>query len=140
MVRGRRQLMPSLRTMIALISFPALAGAFPQPSTPEGWRLAKPGYEFQFPQDHGPHPDYRTEWWYLTGNLQTADGKEFGYELTFFRYGYRSPSQRTPVKSRFVMDDVKFAHFTITDVRSGDFHVSERTSRGAYGDAGFLSG
>ena len=107
---------------------------------PEGWRLAEPGYEFRFPQDDGPHPDYQTEWWYLTGNLQTAEGREFGYELTFFRYGYRSPSQRTPVKSRFVMDDVKFAHFTITDVRSGDFHVSERTSRGAYGDAGFLSG
>ena len=52
--------------------------AFPQALTPEGWRLAEPGYEFRFPQDHGPHPDYRTEWWYLTGNLQTADGKEFG--------------------------------------------------------------
>lgn len=108
--------------------------------TPEGWRLATPGYEFRFPQDHGPHPDYQTEWWYLTGNLQAEDGREFGYELTFFRYGYRSPSQRTPVKSRFVMDDVKFAHFTVTDVRSRSFHVGGRTSRGAYGDAGFLSG
>ncbi|MFY9985180.1 MAG: lipocalin-like domain-containing protein [Chthoniobacterales bacterium] len=108
--------------------------------TPEGWRLAEPGYQFRFPQDHGPHPDYRTEWWYLTGNLQTADGREFGYELTFFRYGYRSPRQRTPVKSRFVVDDVKFAHFTVTDVRAKSFHVAERTSRGAYGDAGFLSG
>ncbi|HEX4201455.1 MAG TPA: lipocalin family protein, partial [Chthoniobacterales bacterium] len=48
--------------------------------------------------------------------------------------------QRTPVKSRFVMDDVKFAHFTVTDVRANRFHVAERTSRGAYGDAGFLSG
>jgi predicted secreted hydrolase len=113
-------------------AFPAL--------TPEGWRLAEPGYQFHFPQDHGPHPDYRTEWWYLTGNLQTADGREFGYELTFFRYGYRSPTQRTPVKSRFVVDDVKFAHFTVTDVRAKSFHVAERTSRGAYGDAGFLSG
>jgi predicted secreted hydrolase len=108
--------------------------------TPEGWRLAAPGYEFHFPEDHGPHFDYRTEWWYLTGNLQTPDGREFGYELTFFRYGYRSPVQRMPVKSRFVMDDVKFAHFTVTDVPARSFHVAERTSRGAYGDAGFLSG
>jgi predicted secreted hydrolase len=114
--------------------------AFPQAVTPQGWWLAEPGYQFHFPQDHGPHPDYRTEWWYLTGNLQTADGREFGYELTFFRYGYRSPTQRTPVKSRFVIDDVKFAHFTVTDVRARSFHVAERTSRGAYGDAGFLSG
>jgi predicted secreted hydrolase len=126
----------SLPAFVALTAMPALAEAL----NPEGWRLAAPGYEFRFPQDHGPHPDYQTEWWYLTGNLQTEDGREFGYELTFFRYGYRSPSQRTPVKSRFVMDDVKFAHFTITDVRSRRFQVAERTSRGAYGDAGFLSG
>jgi len=119
---------------------PSAKLALAQASTPEGWRLAKPGYQFQFPQDHAPHPDYRTEWWYLTGNLQTADGKEFGYELTFFRYGYRSPAQRIPVKSRFVIDDVKFAHFAVTDVRAKSFHVAERTSRGAYGDAGFLSG
>jgi predicted secreted hydrolase len=125
----------SLPAITAMPALTALAGL-----TPEGWRLAEPGYEFSFPRDHGPHPDYRTEWWYLTGNLQTADGREFGYELTFFRYGYRSPAQRTPVKSRFVMDDVKFAHFTVTDVRANRFHVAERTSRGAYGDAGFLSG
>ena len=120
--------------MTAILAFSAFA------ETTEGWRLAEPGYEFHFPQDHGPHTDYRTEWWYLTGNLQTADGREFGYELTFFRYGYRSPAQRSPVKSRFVMDDVKFAHFTVTDVRANNFHVAERTSRGAYGDAGFLLG
>ena len=107
---------------------------------PDGWRLAQPGYHLEFPRDHGPHFDYRTEWWYLTGNLRSADGHEFGYELTFFRYGYRSPSQRLPVRSRFVMDDVKFAHFTITDIAQKKFYASQQVSRGAYQDAGFLSG
>ena len=106
----------------------------------EGWRLAQPGYHFEFPRDHGPHFDYRTEWWYLTGNLRSSEGREFGYELTFFRYGYRSPSNRLPVRSRFVMDDVKFAHFTITDIAQKKFYASQRISRGGYHDAGFLSG
>jgi predicted secreted hydrolase len=107
---------------------------------PDGWRLAQPGYRFEFPRDHGPHFDYRTEWWYLTGNVRSPAGREFGYELTFFRYGYRSPGQRSPVRSRFVMDDVKFAHFTITDIAQKKFYASQRISRGAYHDAGFLSG
>src|SRR5213593_1413088 len=38
-----------------------------------------------FPADHGPHPDFRTEWWYYTGNLRTAAGRHFGFQLTFFR-------------------------------------------------------
>src|SRR5262245_259850 len=41
--------------------------------------------EFQFPRDHGAHPEYRTEWWYYTGNLEDAAGHAFGYQLTFFR-------------------------------------------------------
>jgi predicted secreted hydrolase len=105
-----------------------------------GWRLAQPGYHFEFPRDHGPHFDYQTEWWYLTGNLRSPEGREFGYELTFFRYGYRSPGQRSPVRSRFVMNDVKFAHFTITDIAQKKFYASQKVSRGAYRDAGFLSG
>src|SRR6185295_10067530 len=40
---------------------------------------------FHFPADHGPHPDFRTEWWYFTGNLASAAGRRFGFQLTFFR-------------------------------------------------------
>jgi predicted secreted hydrolase len=105
-----------------------------------GWRLAQPGYQLEFPRDHGPHFDYQTEWWYLTGNLRSEDGHEFGYELTFFRHGYQAPARRPNVKSRFVMNDLKFAHFTITDIGQKQFHVAERVSRGAFGEAGFLSG
>ena len=41
---------------------------------------------FEFPRDHGPHPEYRQEWWYVTGNLDTDTGERVGFELTFFRF------------------------------------------------------
>src|SRR5437870_1716672 len=80
----------------------------------QGWSLAVPGYQITFPQDHLAHYDFRTEWWYFTGNLREKNGRELGYELTFFRYGFRPPRNRAPVSSRFVMDDLKFAHFAVT--------------------------
>jgi predicted secreted hydrolase len=106
----------------------------------EGWSLALPGYRITFPLDHLPHYDFRTEWWYFTGNLRGKDGREFGYQLTFFRYGYRPPRERVPVSSRFVMNDLKFAHFAVTDVSNKEFHFDSRVSRGAFGEAGFGDG
>jgi predicted secreted hydrolase len=105
----------------------------------QGWALAIPGYQIRLPQDHGPHYGFKTEWWYFTGNLKSADGREFGYQLTFFRFGMRPPAERKPATSRFVMNDLKFAHFTVTDVRAGAFHFDERLSRGGFGEAGFGS-
>src|SRR5690348_12044931 len=52
-----------------------------------GFARATAPREFVFPQDHGPHPQYAIEWWYYTGNLDTAQGRHFGYQLTFFRIG-----------------------------------------------------
>ena len=46
-----------------------------------------PGYPFRFPRDHFGHPEFESEWWYYTGNLFTASGRHFGFELTFFRRG-----------------------------------------------------
>jgi predicted secreted hydrolase len=106
----------------------------------EGWSLAVPGYQITLPLDHLPHYDFRTEWWYFTGNLIGKDGREFGYQLTFFRYGYRPPRKRVPVSSRFVMDDLKFAHFAVTDIGKKKFYYDSRVSRGAFGEAGFASG
>ena len=103
----------------------------------EGWSLAVPGYQITFPQDYLAHYDFRTEWWYFTGNLRGKDGREFGYQLTFFRYGYRPPRKRIPVSSRFVVDDLKFAHFTVTDISNKRFYYDSRVSRGAFGEAGF---
>src|SRR6266581_3109678 len=52
---------------------------------------ALPGYEFQFPRDHGSHDEYRTEWWYYTGHLRTDNGHRYGFEVTFFRVGVVPP-------------------------------------------------
>src|SRR2546426_11141077 len=49
------------------------------------FRTALPGYAYRFPFDHGSHDDFQTEWWYYTGHLRAADGRTFGYQLTFFR-------------------------------------------------------
>ena len=51
----------------------------------EGYARSHTPRPFRFPDDHGPHPEFRTEWWYFTGNLDGADGRLFGYQLTFFR-------------------------------------------------------
>jgi len=94
----------------------------------KGWALAVPGYAFSFPRDYGPHNNFRTEWWYFTGNLKSKEGREFGYEVAFFRYGYRLPDKRA--QSRFVMNDLKFAHFALTDLGTSRFRFDSRTSRG----------
>ena len=90
--------------------------------------------EFQFPRDHGPHPHYRIEWWYYTGNLQTDGGKDFGYQLTFFRFAL---TPKIPERlSNFSTNQMYMAHFALTDASHGEFHSFERVSRGACGLAG----
>ena len=66
---------------------PAASSARTVSVNSEGWREAAAGYEFRFPADHASHPEYRVEWWYYTGNLETKGGRRFGYQLTFFRTG-----------------------------------------------------
>lgn len=101
------------------------------------WQLALPGWSYAFPRDHGPHEAFKTEWWYFTGNLAGPNGERFGYQLTFFRQGIRPPSARGDTSSRFVIDDLKFAHFAMSDPGSGRFRAVQKTSRGAFGEAGF---
>jgi predicted secreted hydrolase len=102
-----------------------------------GWRKAEPGWKYEWPRDHAVHADFKTEWWYFTGNLRAADGRRFGYQVTFFRQGVRAPGERAPAQSRFVVDDFKFGHFTITDAGAKLFHFSQQLRRGAFGEAGF---
>jgi predicted secreted hydrolase len=104
------------------------------------WRPAEPGWKYEFPRDHGNHPDFKTEWWYFTGNLRAVDGREFGYQLTFFRQGIdRADKDMIPL-SRFVTRHVKFAHFTVSDLQTGTFRCFQKLSRGAFGEAGFDDG
>lgn len=102
----------------------------------EGFLRAKPGRAFQFPQDFGAHPDYQTEWWYFTGNLADADGRRFGYQLTFFRRGLLPPQEVAARTSQWATAQVYLAHFTLSDVQAGQFHYFEQFARGAAGLAG----
>ncbi|MES2571040.1 MAG: lipocalin-like domain-containing protein [Verrucomicrobiota bacterium] len=101
------------------------------------WQTARRGWNYVFPRDHGPHPEFKTEWLYFTGNLRDQKGRRFGYELTLFRHGVRPESERTPEGSRFLIGDLKFAHFAISDVAGQRFHYQQKLSRGAFGEAGF---
>jgi len=103
----------------------------------QDWRSAMPGWHYEFPHDHHTHPEFRTEWWYFTGNLFDENGKRFGYELTFFREGIIPMMERVEERSRFVVNELKFAHFTITDVSGRKFRFDQKASRGAFDDAGF---
>jgi predicted secreted hydrolase len=89
---------------------------------------------FVFPEDHGPHPAYRTEWWYYTGNLATAAGRRFGFQLTFFRIAQAPAS--APRASAWAATQVYMAHFAVTDVDGERFHPTVRLARGALGLAG----
>jgi len=104
------------------------------------WKVAAPGWRYAFPRDHHAHGEFKTEWWYFTGNLTNESGRRFGYELTFFRQGIRPPNERAGTTSRFIVDDLKFAHFTVTDPAGKTFLFHEKASRGSFGDAGFDDG
>jgi len=103
------------------------------------WLPAVPGHTYTFPADHLPHPGFKTEWWYFTGNVRDPAGRRFGYQATFFRQGLRPPAERPAGESRFIVDDLKFAHFGLTDVAARQFHFTQRLSRGAFGEAGFAA-
>jgi predicted secreted hydrolase len=103
---------------------------------PAGYLRAEGPLPLEFPEDHGPHPDYQTEWWYYTGNLKAEDGRHFGYQLTFFRRALVPPALRAERSSDWAADQVYMAHFALTDVAGSRYQAFERFSRGAAGLAG----
>ncbi len=117
-----------LSTVYCLLSTSLLLA---QVSAP--WREAAPGYTFAFPRDHVSHPEYKIEWWYYTGNLATADGHRYGYQLTFFRIGIDAKPKNP---SRWAVRDLFMTHLAVTDVDGGAFHYTERMNRAGAGWAG----
>jgi len=93
---------------------------------------------FSFPADHGPHREYRQEWWYTTGNLKSADGERFGFELTFFRYALVPPTAAAaaPGSSAWRAHEIYMAHFAVTDVARARFRFAQKLERAALGLAG----
>jgi len=113
------------------ISFLLLASLF---ASEPAYRQALPGYRYQFPRDHFDHPDFRTEWWYYTGNLRAADGHRYGFELVFFRQGQRRGPSENP--SSWRVDDLYLAHLALTDIDGKRFRYYKRLNRAGPGIAG----
>jgi predicted secreted hydrolase len=96
--------------------------------------VARPGYRYEFPRDHGPHTEFQTEWWYYTGNLFTANAnRRFGFELTFFRQRLEAAPRG---QGTWTADPVWLAHLALSDIGGGRFYHAERVNRTGPGLAG----
>ncbi|WP_309611591.1 carotenoid 1,2-hydratase [Sphingomonas sp.] len=115
------------RIRLLILSMAAIGIAAP-PATP--YPVVRPGITLRFPADHGAHPGFRTEWWYVTGWLRTATGKDLGFQVTFFR---TSPpvDERNP--SRFAARQLLFAHAALSDPATRRLSHGERAARGGFG-------
>ena len=110
--------MKTMRPLLCLAL--TLATTFTGPAqTSDGYALPQPGRQFVFPRDHGSHPEFKIEWWYLTGHLYAEDGRRFGPQATFFRR-----ADGTVEKG-----NIYLAHMALLDVKSGRFIHQERLHR-----------
>ena len=124
-----------LWVVLAVLVCAAPVHASEQTPPPRKFSLAIPGYQYSFPRDHGSHDSFQTEWWYYSGQVRSNIGRAYGYQLTFFRYGLDPELTRANL-SRWAMPHLYFAHFALTDMRSGEFRYAEKVSRAGLGKAG----
>ncbi len=100
----------------------------------DGYARATTPRQLRFPADHGAHPQFKTEWWYFTGNLVSDEQRHFGFEVTFFRYAL---APEVPIRaSSWAGNQIWMAHFAITDTQNERFLTDERISRESLGLAG----
>ena len=95
--------------------------------------VVTPRRQLEFPRDHGAHPDFRQEWWYLTGWVATQSGSRLGFQVTFFR---ARPDIETGNPSAFTTRQVLLAHAAVSDPEHGSLRHDERAARVALGLAG----
>ena len=90
-----------------------------------GFERAVQPRPFLFPQDHGAHPEFRSEWWYFTGNLETEQKRRFGFQLVFFRNALKPGDAEG--QSLWRSNQSWMAHFALTDAQAGQFHALSDT-------------
>ena len=119
-----------LTLLLVMFPFAALAQGFAGlGTTAEGYAIPERGTVLTFPADHGPHPDYRIEWWYLTANLKDSSGRDYGVQWTLFRSALRPGDT-----SGWTSPQLWMGHAALT---TPDHHfVAERLGRGGIGQAG----
>lgn len=115
-----------------------LLGAQPAPApAPAPYPVVAPGRPFAFPADHGAHDAFRTEWWYVTGTVRAEDGRDLGFQVTFFR---TRPRVDPANPSAFAARQVMFAHVAVSDARTGKLLHDSRAARSGFGIAGARAG
>lgn len=158
--RRRRTELLGLVPILALAGFGACDAPAPAPpgatlsvadamggEAAAGFARATEVRAFEFPRDHGAHPAFRTEWWYATGNLETATGRRLGYQLTIFRSAMAPPgTEPAPAEraSAWAADQAYLGHFAVSlgpadGGAEGAFVSDSREARGALGLAGVRS-
>lgn len=115
-----------MRALLASLLGVTLVAAGPVADYP----VVRPGVAMRFPADHGAHPAYRTEWWYVTGRLRTQAGRDLGFQITFFR---TRPRVDAANPSRFAPTQILFAHAALSDPRIGHLLHGERAARAGFG-------
>jgi predicted secreted hydrolase len=121
----------SANAVLACAMAIALAGPLTTALATDAWRRAGPDHDWQFPRDHHAHPDYRSEWWYVTGQLTTTDASggepTHGFQFTIFRLGV--VAQPPPWQSDWIARDLVLGHAAVTDLRTGRHLFSEVLTR-----------
>ncbi|WP_267386591.1 carotenoid 1,2-hydratase [Sphingomonas sp. GC_Shp_3] len=118
-----------IRAAALLLAAAAMVAASP---TAAPYPVVRPGRAFAFPTDHGAHPAFRTEWWYVTGWLRTKTGNDLGFQVTFFR---TRPGVGETNPSRFAPRQILFAHAALSDPATGHLLHGERAARAGFGVA-----
>ena len=111
-----------------------VTGALAGEDAAEGFARVTGPEPLRFPEDHLPHPEYRHEWWYVTGNVEDDSGRHFGFQVTLFRFNVAPDMPER--QSALATDQLWMAHLAVTDTETGEFHHRERFVRGAAGLAG----
>lgn len=120
------------RCLLALALLASLAQAQePVPlTTDEGFRVPQPGTVLPFPETHGAHPDFKIEWWYLTGHLFAESGARFGFQATFFRSAGEPPDGNPDAPDDLWQTrTLHLAHMALTEVTGDTFHFEGRLQR-----------
>ncbi len=108
-------------------------GEAPPPAAPTEFAVPQPGRQFVFPRDHGSHPEFAIEWWYVTGHLFGTNAGRYGFQATFFRRALAPPnSTNSSPAPAFRNDQIYLAHATLTDQTAGTFRFQERLNRAGW--------
>jgi predicted secreted hydrolase len=107
----------------------ALPAMLTLPSRGQDYPIVRRGTELGFPGDHGAHPDFRTEWWYITGWVQAASGRDLGIQVTFFRV---RPRLQEANPSAFAPRQLLFAHAALADPQHGRLRHAQRSARAGF--------